>query len=113
MRRKSLVAMMLVLSLAFVCLISVPVSSAEDPWDVDTGHGNNGDMGNTGDGDDAADTSVVIIDDPEGRFGSAGGDDSGFFDGSLWRAGFNWMWDFYTMFGEHEADQSAETPAAR
>ncbi|MEA3296349.1 MAG: hypothetical protein U9R56_00610 [candidate division Zixibacteria bacterium] len=42
MKNSTLIAAVMLLSLVFVCFISAPVFSAEDPWDVDNGNDNSG-----------------------------------------------------------------------
>ncbi len=110
MRRKGLVATLLMLSLAFVCLIFSPVLSAEDPWDVDTGHSGHGGLGDSG---DSSDTTTTVILDTGKRLTSTGDQGGGWFDGLLWRAGFGLMWDLYSMIIEPTTNQATETPTAR
>lgn len=110
MRRNGLMATMLVLSLAFVCLIAAPILAVEDPWDVDTGSNGHGGIG---DGGDPPDTTDVVIIDIADRFGSAGDGSGDWVKDLVWQASLSIVWDLYTMFGDNETIQAAETPTAK
>ena len=68
MRNSILIMAIMLLSLVFVCFNSVPVFSAEDPWDVDNGNGNSGDSGSDTDSTESGSELEVV-------FFVSGGDD--------------------------------------
>lgn len=83
MKGTKLMTAMLLLSVAFVCFISAPVMSVEDPWDVDGGSdGGGGGFGGAGDDQDT-------IVDPDGilQRTNPGGEPDG---------GGDWLWYFGT-----------------
>lgn len=74
MRRSRLSVALVLLSLAFVCFISAPVLSVEDPWDVDGGG-----QGDTSGDSGASPDTTGVSDDPIFR----NSDDGGFNPGWL------------------------------
>ena len=80
MRDKTLLVAVMLLSLAFVCFVSAPVTLAEDPWDVD---GNGGGSDHSNDEDPPPDSNSIF--EPFEHIAPDPGDNPDWLDILLWQ----------------------------